>query len=139
MAATNKHQQLILLEPERAEQLQALSDRTRIPKQVLLREAVDYLLAIYGHPYVSPRLDMWRNSMMQCECLMSQARHVALPDNVDRACAETSVRIASVLEDWGAGRENRPSYDRNPPTGANSHRAKKGSGARKAASGSPDG
>lgn len=139
MVATNKHQQLILLEPERAQRLQALSDRTRIPKQVLLREAVDYLLAIYGHHYVSPRLDMWRNSMMQCEHLMSQARHVESPDNVDRACAETLVRIASVLEDWGAPKESRPSYDRNPPVGANSHQAKTARRAKKAASGPPGG
>jgi hypothetical protein len=139
MVATNKHQQLILLEPERAEQLQALSDRTRVPKQVLLREAVDYLLAIHGHHYVSPRLDAWRNSMMQCEYLMSQARHVELPNNVDRACAETLVRVASVLEDWGARKENRPSYDRNPPIGANSHQAKKARRAKKAGTASPDG
>ena len=61
---------------------------------------------------------------------MSQARHV---ENVGRACAETLVRVASVLEDWGAPKEYRLSFDRNPPIGTNSHQAKK------AASGSPDG
>jgi hypothetical protein len=43
--ATNKHQQLILLEPSAAKLLDELSGETRIPKQVLLREAVNDLLA----------------------------------------------------------------------------------------------
>jgi hypothetical protein len=76
---------------------------------------------------------MWRRSMLQSEQLMSQARYVELPDNVGRVCAETLVRIASVLKDWGAPKKNRLSVDRNPPIGTKSHRAKK------AASGSPDG
>jgi hypothetical protein len=42
--ATKKHQQLILLEPEKAALLDKLASQTRIPKQVLLREAVDDLL-----------------------------------------------------------------------------------------------
>ena len=43
--ATKKHQQLILLEPNKATALDDLAKRTRIPKQALLREAVDDLLA----------------------------------------------------------------------------------------------
>jgi predicted DNA-binding protein len=39
------HQQPLYLEPEKAELLAKLSERTRIPKAVLLREAVDDLLA----------------------------------------------------------------------------------------------
>jgi predicted DNA-binding protein len=41
---TTKHQQALYLEHERAAQLDALALRTRIPKAVLLREAVDDLL-----------------------------------------------------------------------------------------------
>jgi hypothetical protein len=41
---TTKHQQALYLEHERAEQLDQLSSQTRIPKAVLLREAVDDLL-----------------------------------------------------------------------------------------------
>lgn len=44
MAPTTKHQQLILLEHDKAALLDELSAETRIPKQVLLREAVDDLL-----------------------------------------------------------------------------------------------
>lgn len=47
MGKTTKHQQLILLEPEKAELLEELAKRTRIAKQVLLREAVDDLLVKY--------------------------------------------------------------------------------------------
>lgn len=45
---TKKHQQLILLEPEQAALLDELAKETRIVKQVLLREAVDDLLAKHG-------------------------------------------------------------------------------------------
>ena len=40
--------QSIYLEAERAELLDALASETRIPKAVLLREAVDDLLVKYG-------------------------------------------------------------------------------------------
>ena len=40
--------QSIYLEPDRAELLDALAAETRIPKAVLLREAVDDLLTKYG-------------------------------------------------------------------------------------------
>ena len=45
MGKTTKHQQLILLESDSASILDKLAVRTRIPKQVLLREAVEDLLA----------------------------------------------------------------------------------------------
>ena len=44
MGRTTKHQQALYLEHERAEQLDQLAQQTRIPKAVLLREAVDDLL-----------------------------------------------------------------------------------------------
>lgn len=48
MGKTTKHQQPLLLEPEKAKLLEELAERTRIAKQVLLREAVDDLLAKHG-------------------------------------------------------------------------------------------
>lgn len=48
MGKTKKHQQLLLLEPEKAGLLKALAAKTRIAKQVLLREAVDDLLKKRG-------------------------------------------------------------------------------------------
>jgi predicted transcriptional regulator len=41
---TTKHQQLLLLDPEKAALLDGLAKTTRIAKQVLLREAIDDLL-----------------------------------------------------------------------------------------------
>jgi len=43
MPATKKVTTALLLEPEQARTLTKLHERTRIPKQVLLREAVDDL------------------------------------------------------------------------------------------------
>lgn len=43
MGRTTKVQTILLLEPEQAITLQRLHDRTRIPKQVLMREAIDDL------------------------------------------------------------------------------------------------
>ena len=47
MGKTTKHQQLLLLEHDRAALLDGLAKRTRIARQVLLREAVDDLLVKY--------------------------------------------------------------------------------------------
>lgn len=44
----NKILQSLYLEPEQAESLDRLAERTRIPKAVLLREAVDKLLLEYS-------------------------------------------------------------------------------------------
>lgn len=46
--ATKKHQQLILLEPDQAQLLEELAAELQRPKQVLLRDAVDDLLAKHG-------------------------------------------------------------------------------------------
>lgn len=45
--ARRKHLQSLYLDPEKALSLDALAGQTRIPKAVLLREAVDDLLAKY--------------------------------------------------------------------------------------------
>lgn len=47
MSPRKMHVQSLYLEPEMAKRLDALAERTRIPKAVLLREAVDDLLAKY--------------------------------------------------------------------------------------------
>jgi Ribbon-helix-helix domain len=44
MGKTIKHQQLLLLDPDKAALLAELSAKTRVARQVLLREAVDDLL-----------------------------------------------------------------------------------------------
>ena len=120
------HQQSLYLEPEKAALLDKLAERTRIPKAVLLREAVDLLLGIQGLEHVSEPLDFWRNTLQKCEVELSKARHCEeIPDNVDAACATALAFINQILVAWGASKEGRPSYDHNPPIGANSHKAKK--------------
>lgn len=47
MAPRKLHQQALYLEPEKAALLEALAKQTRIPRAVLLREAVDDLLVKY--------------------------------------------------------------------------------------------
>lgn len=44
----DKHQQALYLERDRAQLLDELAAETRIPKAVLLREAVDMLLTHHG-------------------------------------------------------------------------------------------
>ena len=48
MTKRDKHQQALYLEHDRAQLLDELAAETRIPKAVLLREAVDMLLTHYG-------------------------------------------------------------------------------------------
>jgi predicted transcriptional regulator len=47
MTPRKLHSQSLYLEPDKAELLDRLAEETRIPKAVLLREAVDDLLAKY--------------------------------------------------------------------------------------------
>lgn len=48
MTPRKMHQQALYLDPEKAKLLEDLSAETRIPKAVLLREAVDDLLLKHG-------------------------------------------------------------------------------------------
>ena len=120
------HQQSLYLEPGKAALLDKLAERTRIPKAVLLREAVDLLLGINGFTSDSAQLEHWANNLMMCELALSKARHNEdIPDHVDAACAESIALIHIILEEWHRPKESRASWDRNPPIGANSHKAKK--------------
>lgn len=47
MSPRKLHQQALYLEPEKAAKLEALAKGTRVPRAVLLREAVDDLLKKY--------------------------------------------------------------------------------------------
>jgi predicted DNA-binding protein len=55
MTPRRLHLQSLYLEPEKAELLDALAADTRIPKAVLLREAVDDLLTKYGKLKKAPK------------------------------------------------------------------------------------
>lgn len=47
MGKTNRHQQAIYLDHEKATLLDELAARTRVPKQAYMREAIDDLLVKY--------------------------------------------------------------------------------------------
>jgi hypothetical protein len=126
MAPRDLDQQSIYLQPEKAAAIDALSKRTRVPKAVLLREAVDLTLGINGLTGESTQLEHWVNNLMMCELALSKARHNKdIPVDVDAACAESLALIHIILEEWHRPKESRISWDRNPPVGANSHKAKK--------------
>lgn len=100
---TQKHQQLILLEPGKAQALDALAKHLRVPKQALLREAVDYLLTIHGVPYASPQLDQVRKSLAMCELRMNEvcAGKRTSVEEMHGACAEVLVRVSQALDQLG--------------------------------------
>ncbi len=62
----------LLLEPEQAEQLDALSKLLRIPKQVLLREAVSEMLAMKGYGY-SDTVHFVREALRDALALVEKA------------------------------------------------------------------
>jgi hypothetical protein len=108
---TTRHQQLILLDHDKADMLDALARNGGVPKQTLLREAVDILLGMAGAPYGSPRVDVMKNRLMTCELAMTKAlKKGATQEDIQRYCAETRVMVHLVLEDIGAPKESRISY-----------------------------
>lgn len=48
MGKTKRHQQAIYLDHDKAELLNRLAAKTRLPKQLLMRDAVDLLLIQHG-------------------------------------------------------------------------------------------
>ena len=100
---TQKHQQLILLEPEKAKALDALAKQLEVPKQFLLREAVDYLLAMKGARYASSQIDDVRASLIVCEFRMNQvcSGKKTSVEEMHGACAEVLVRVSKALDNLG--------------------------------------
>jgi hypothetical protein len=103
MSQTTKHQQPILLEHAKAKMLEKLAERTGQPKQVLLREAVDYLLALNGARCASQQIDIVRQSLVVCELRMNEAcsgKYTSVEDMFG-ACMEVLVRVSKVLDELG--------------------------------------
>jgi predicted DNA-binding protein len=103
MSPTTKHQQLILLDHDKAATLDELSKRKGRPKQVLLRRAVDLVLAIEGATHVSAEIDRVRASLLICELRMNQvcAGKRRSVKEMFGACSEVLVRLHSVLNELG--------------------------------------
>jgi len=103
--ATKKHQQLILLEPEKAALLDKLAASTRIPKQVLLREAVDDLLALNGLGDFSVRVPAVRKALKKARVqLVLYRREIVdrkLGATPERNCDEAIATIDAAREEFG--------------------------------------
>jgi hypothetical protein len=71
------HQQSIYLEAEKAQLLDELATTSRIPKAVLLREAVEDLLSLNHRGAISPRVREVRNAIKKARPqLMAYRREI---------------------------------------------------------------
>lgn len=101
MIATQKHQQLILLEPAKADLLADLATELKTTKQALLRHAVDNLLAMRGVASSKEISDM-RTSLNECQKRIDAVRRKYRKDpDVHRACGEAGLFLATVLTELG--------------------------------------
>jgi hypothetical protein len=109
VSPTTKHQQLILLDHDKAKGLDTLAKQENLPKQVLLREAVDILLTIYGAPVVAiTPIHRARDQLKYCEHLLGRVwRGKQEPEDLQRACAEVLVRVKATLEELGSRKKRK--------------------------------
>lgn len=102
---TKKHQQLILLEPGQAALLDELAAETRIAKQVLLREAVDELLALNRRGTITPRVREVRNALKKARSQLTAYRKEIEQKKLGaiplRNCQEAIDAIDRAREEFG--------------------------------------
>jgi Ribbon-helix-helix domain len=91
---TKKHQQLILLEPGKADLLEKLAAETRIPKQALLREAVDDLLAKH-YKVQAEAYDDLRTVLTEARAL---ANKIAARGHDEAATVKRAARILHLMD-----------------------------------------
>jgi hypothetical protein len=106
MGKTKKHQQLLLLEHIKAAILDKLSEDTRIPKQALLREAVDDLLSLNGRlDPPTARVREVRNALKKARAqLVAYRREIEQTKCSDvslRNCLEAIAAIDRAREEFG--------------------------------------
>jgi predicted transcriptional regulator len=76
MTPRNKLLQSLYLEPEQAKLLDEIAEETRIPKAVLLREAVDDLLSRYRKGVISTRYVKLRAALKGARAQLSAYRRM---------------------------------------------------------------
>ena len=107
MIATQKHQQLILLEPETAKQLEELARELKTTKQALLRRAVSNLLAMHSVGFSRQIYEM-RESVKEIRSRVSTVRRKFAADpEAHRACGEAGLFLTALLMELGE-RRRRP-------------------------------
>jgi hypothetical protein len=102
---TKKHQQLILLEPEQAKLLDNLAAESRIPKQVLLREAVHDLLSLNSKGEISRRVKAVRTALKKARGQLMAYRRDIQGRNAGviplKNCDEAIAAIDEAREEFG--------------------------------------
>lgn len=105
MTPRNLHAQPIYLEPEKANLLDTLSAETRIPKAVLLREAIDDLLSLNSRGEFSDRvravrdaLKLARRQLLAYRREIEQRKLGAIPL---KSCEEAIGAIDKAREEFG--------------------------------------
>jgi hypothetical protein len=98
---TSRHQQVILLDHDKADKLDRLAKHLAVSKQALMREAIDDFLSVHGF-HRSPRIHGIRQTLTQCEFLLRKVREGKLSEaDVQAACAEVLVHLNAVLGELG--------------------------------------
>jgi len=96
MTAKEMPVQSLPLEPEKAAALEKLSASTRIPKEVLLREGVDDLLAKHGE-MESEQYDTLRRILLESRKLAGEVMEGG-PEEQDSASVERARRLLRDLD-----------------------------------------
>jgi hypothetical protein len=99
-------QQPILLQPEKAAELERLSKKINVPKQVLLREAVDDLLAMHGMGR-SLTVEILRDALRKSRDLVKRLEKLTERQALwQRKCYEGESAINDALAELGEAESN---------------------------------
>jgi hypothetical protein len=99
---TRLHQQPLLLEPARATALDQLAKKLKMPKQELLREAVDDLLAMHNLGVRSLTVEILKDALRRSADLVVKLEELTQKQAVwQRKCYETKQAINDALAELG--------------------------------------
>lgn len=94
--------QPLYLEPDKADSLDQLSAEIKIPKAVLLREAVDDFLAMHGKG-ATPFVDLLRDALQKSHRLVLKLENMTAREAVwQRKCYEAERAIEDALAELGS-------------------------------------
>ena len=98
-----RHVQLpLLLEPEKADALEKVSKKLGVPKQELLREAVDDMLATHNVGVRSLTVEILKDALRQSSGLVAKLDDVTQKQAVwQRKCYEAKLAIKDALAELG--------------------------------------
>jgi predicted DNA-binding protein len=99
---TRLHQQPLLFEPAKAAALDKLSKQLGMPKQELLREAVDDLLAMHNMGVKTLTVEILKGALRQSADLVSKLEELMRNQATwKRKCYEAKQAINDALEEVG--------------------------------------